>query len=79
MQNAVHPVRAYRHSFKPKVSLDSLAKSIGRSKATLSRIENWKQPVPHELVPDLSAATGISARELRPDLVELLGEKEPAE
>ena len=74
--DAVHPLRAYRRATTPKVSLDDLAKSVGRSKATLSRIENWKQPIPEELLGKLSDVTGISPRELRPDLAQLL-DKEP--
>lgn len=68
MQAASHPLRAYRNQHKPRISLDSLAKSIGRSKATLSRIETGKQDLTVDIARKIAAATGIPLRELRPDL-----------
>lgn len=78
MAKAAHPLKIFRHSFTPKKSLESLAKSVGRSKATLCRIEKGRQSVPDDLLEKLCNATGIPARELRPDLAKLL-EREAAE
>lgn len=74
MQETVHPLKAYRK--RTKTSLQALGGMIGRSKATLSRIERGKQPITEELLKPLSDATGIPAADLRPDLAKLLG---PAE
>lgn len=73
---AVHPLRAYRESTEPKTSLDCLAKQVGRSKATLCRIEKGRQAIPDELLAKLSELTGIPARELRPDLAKVFAEAE---
>jgi transcriptional regulator with XRE-family HTH domain len=72
-------IRAFRGK-EPKMTLDELAEKIGEfgcpkpSAAKLSRIESCKQPVPSDILPALSQITGISRRDLRPDLVELLSE-----
>lgn len=42
------------------------------STAKLSRIER-NQPIPLDMLPKVAAITGIPARELRPDLAELVG------
>lgn len=69
---AEHPIREYRA--RAGISLDALAKRVGTSKATLSRVEAGKQPVSQKLLPKIAEETGIPRRDLRPDLVELLGE-----
>lgn len=47
-----------------------LAEKWGTSFATLSRIENGTQRIPENLLPKIAEATGKTAAELRPDLVE---------
>lgn len=42
------------------------------STAKLSRIETGEQPVPMDILPALSDVTGISTRDLRPDLANLM-------
>lgn len=49
---------------------------IGVTKATLSRIENGKQPISEDLLAKLVAETRIPAKILRPDLAELFAEIE---
>lgn len=53
-------------------SQQALAVKCKTSKATLCRIEKGRQGVSLELLPKLVKATGIPARELRPDLAEML-------
>lgn len=71
MAASVHPIRVWRTSQKPKVTLEKLAKRLRTSEANLSRIETHKQPVTDDLLRLVVAATGVPARELRPDLAEL--------
>jgi transcriptional regulator with XRE-family HTH domain len=65
-------VRAFRKN--AGISLDDLADRIKRagcdrpSIAKLSRIETGVQPVTIDILDGLAKATGIPARELRPDL-----------
>jgi transcriptional regulator with XRE-family HTH domain len=68
---AVHPIRAYRLSQKPPLSLVALAKRIGVAKGTLSRWETRMRVPDHALVPAISAQTGIPPAVLRPDLAGL--------
>lgn len=72
MAQSVHPVRAFRLRQEPPLRLKQLAERVGRSKATLSQIENHKRPVSLDLLPTLAQVTGIAPQELRPDLPELL-------
>lgn len=71
MDASEHPVRAYRHSFDPPMSLEDLAARVGTTKPNLSRIETGKQNVSADLLPKLVAETGIPAAQLRPDLAKL--------
>lgn len=50
--------------------VDALRKLRGfsTSKATLSRVEAGEFPVSLEMLPHLIAVTGLSGRELRPDI-----------
>ncbi len=63
-----NPVKAYRLKTGRKVR--ELAALWGTSFATLSRIENGTQRIPEKLIPIIAEATGKTAAELRPDLVE---------
>lgn len=51
----LHPLQAYRDA--RGVTLDELAARVGTSKATLSRVENWKQDPSLDLIGKLKAAT----------------------
>lgn len=48
-----------------------LAEKINRSGTFVSFMANGKKAVPPELIPEISAHTGIPARDLRPDLWEI--------
>lgn len=78
MDASEHPVRAYRRSFDPPMSLEDLAARVGTTKPNLSRIETRKQNVSADLLPKLVAETGIPAAKLRPDLAKLFNVKAAA-
>jgi transcriptional regulator with XRE-family HTH domain len=63
-----NPIKSYR--LKAGLKVRELAEKWGTSFATLSRIENGTQRVPEKLLPTITEATGKTAAELRPDLVE---------
>jgi transcriptional regulator with XRE-family HTH domain len=64
----LNPIKSYR--LKAGLKVRELAEKWGTSFATLSRIENGTQRVPEKLLPKITEATGKTAAELRPDLVE---------
>lgn len=63
----VHPLKAYRESHQPKLTQEQLADLLGVSEASISRWETGERTPAEELVPDISAKTGIPAAELRPE------------
>lgn len=67
----IHPLRAYRERQDPPLSQEQLADKLGTSKASVSRWETGERKPEVELVPDISAKTGIPPAELRPDLAAL--------
>lgn len=67
-----HPLRAYRESFRPKMSQAHLGKLVGATKTAVCRWESGERQIDPELLPKLVKATGIPARMLRPDLAQLL-------
>jgi transcriptional regulator with XRE-family HTH domain len=69
---AKHPLQSYRETHE--LSRAALADKLGVQRATVHRWEKGDRKIDAELVPTISEITGIPARVLRPDLVELLGE-----
>lgn len=75
-------IRAFRGE---AISLDNLADLIRAngcdrpSAAKLSRIETGIQPVPLDILPALKKITGLSRKELRPDLAEALNDDADAD
>lgn len=61
-----HPLRVYRRA--ERIKARSLAGAIGIDRTTLHRYENGKLVIPAERVLDIERITGISRRELRPDV-----------
>ena len=55
MLEAKHPLLSYREM--NGITLDEMAQRVNVSKATLSRVENWKQDPSLELIGRLKAAT----------------------
>lgn len=52
---------------------EQLADQLGVTGVTVSRWETGVRKVDREKLPAVAEKTGISARELRPDLAELMG------
>jgi transcriptional regulator with XRE-family HTH domain len=67
-----HPLREYRERHG-KMSQQALAEKLGVSRMTVIRWEMGHRKIDQEKLPAVCQKTGISPRELRPDLAELLG------
>lgn len=57
-----HPLRRYRRD--KGITLEHLARQVGASAVSISRIENRRQQPTHGLLINLSEATGISIDDL---------------
>ena len=66
-----HPLREYR--VRESLTQDHLARLLGVSKAAVSRWENGERKPDQQACRNIAKKIGISAEELRPDLVEFLG------
>lgn len=55
-----HPLKTYRESQDPKLTLEALGRDVDASKFTLSRIEHWKQQPSYGLLCRLMARTGLA-------------------
>jgi transcriptional regulator with XRE-family HTH domain len=71
-----HPLRAFRENQHPPLTQEQLAELLGVRKATVSRWETGTRKLDQSKLSDVAEKTGIPARELRPDLAELLGAAE---
>jgi DNA-binding transcriptional regulator YdaS (Cro superfamily) len=69
----IHPLKAFRQNRKPPMSRAELASFLGVMRTTVHRWETGERNIDRELVPAISKKTGIAARDLRPDLAELIG------
>jgi transcriptional regulator with XRE-family HTH domain len=76
MGGMAHPLKAYRESQTPRLSQALLAERLGVKRLTVTRWENGGRKIDASKLPDISAKTGIPAKELRPDLAELMGENQ---
>jgi transcriptional regulator with XRE-family HTH domain len=70
MENPVHPLRAYRERQQPPLSRAQLADRLGVGRPTLFRWESGARKIEPDRLPKITEATGIPAKELRPDLYE---------
>lgn len=68
-----HPLKAFRERQDPHMTQDALGKLLGFDRATINRWETGKRLPEPEVLPVICERTGISARELRPDLAEMFG------
>lgn len=66
-----HPLKTYRATQNPRLSQGQLADQLGVTRTTVARWETGARKVDKDLVPTVSAKTGIPAKEIRPDLAEL--------
>lgn len=68
-----HPLKSYRERQDPPLSQQALAEKLDVDRLTIHRWETNKRKPGLDHLPKITERTGIPARELRPDLVELLG------
>lgn len=68
---AIHPLRAYRE--RNNLSQEQLGSLLRRDRITIHRWETGKRKPDAQDIAAIRKLTGISARDLRPDLVELIG------
>lgn len=76
--DVIHPLKAYRERQEPPLTQERLAGLLGVSKAAVSRWEAGERKPEETILPTITERTGIPARELRPDLAELMSEPERA-
>jgi transcriptional regulator with XRE-family HTH domain len=65
-----HPLTVYRE--RHGLSKTALADLLGTSRANITRWESGGRKPSRRLIPMITGKTGISPRELRPDLVEMI-------
>lgn len=64
-----HPLKTFR--VKQELTQEALGKELGVSGQTVWRWENGDRQVSRKLISKITKVTGISARELRPDLAKV--------
>jgi transcriptional regulator with XRE-family HTH domain len=69
-----HPLKKFRKEQHPQLSQKELADILGKDRLTIHRWETGKRKPGRFDIEKITEKTGIQARDLRPDLVELLGE-----
>lgn len=72
----IHPLKTFRKQHAPPLSQGDLAAMLNVERETIARWESGKRRIGKDKLPDVAQATGIPARELRPDLAELMGSNE---
>lgn len=71
-----HPIKAYREAQDPPLTQKQLAKRLGlKYRETIARWEAGTRKIDTDKLAKITKVTGIPARELRPDLADLM---EPA-
>ena len=69
----MHPLKSFRQNQVPHLSQAELATILGVGRVTVNRWETGLRQVGIQFLPEITRKTGIPARDLRPDLVELVG------
>jgi transcriptional regulator with XRE-family HTH domain len=69
----MHPLKSFRQNHVPPLSQAGLGVILGVGRVTVNRWETGYRHVGIQFLPEITRKTGIPARELRPDLVELVG------
>lgn len=64
MGDSMHPLRAYRLAQDPPLSQSELARRVGTTEATISRIEHGQHMVRRALLVRLVAVTGLSPAQI---------------
>lgn len=70
-----HPLKIFRRNQTPRLSQAGLAEKLGVARLTVLRWENDQRRIDASLLPTITEKTGIPAKELRPDLAELLSDE----
>lgn len=70
----IHPLKTYRKSHEPALSQAELARTLGVSRLTVTRWETGERKIGVKKLPKVSETTGISKRDLRPDMAEWMQE-----
>ena len=68
--DSIHPLKSYRK--RKRLTQDQLSKRLGVARVTLARWETGARNIDDDLLPKVSALTGIPRPLLRPDLSKLL-------
>jgi len=68
---SIHPLTKFRKN--NNLSKAALADLLGTSRANITRWENENRRPGKDLLPVIYEKTGIAPRDLRPDLVEMIG------
>lgn len=68
---ANHPLTVYREQHS--LTRADLARDLSVSKTTITRWEEGKRKIDDTKITHVAKITGIPAKELRPDLAELIG------
>ena len=71
MEEDVHPLRAFRK--RENLSQEQLAGLLGVDRATVNRWERGHRKPDLDMLPLIQERTGISPREIRPDIATLIG------
>ena len=66
-------LKAFRNSHDPRLSQEALADKLGVSRLTILRWESGERKISPNLVPNIAEKTGISPKDLRPDLAKTYG------
>jgi transcriptional regulator with XRE-family HTH domain len=69
-----HPLTAYRNRQNPRLSQKALANILGKDRITILRWENGQRKPEGDDILLIQRMLGITPRELRPDLAELIGD-----
>jgi transcriptional regulator with XRE-family HTH domain len=69
----IHALEEYRK--RENISLSALAQRLGMSKSVVCRYVKGTRQVGPETIRRISEITGIPARDLRPDLADILMER----
>lgn len=70
----IHPLRRFRKQQQPPLSQKGLADMLEKDRVTVHRWETGKRLPEKNDLELITKTTGIPAREIRPDLAELLDE-----
>ena len=74
----IHPLAAFRANCDPPLDQRQFAELVGVTRETVNRWESGARKIDEEKLPVVCEKTGISWRELRPDLADMTQRAEEA-